>query len=117
VRSLAIMLLAVATVSLAGPARGEALYEFVSHCRDEQPGRCYDRIGKRLNSLNAGAEKRICLPQSFGGIMLDGGVIPVSLLEHVRLKLSAACFGAAGADVDDVMAAIINGIYPCAARG
>jgi len=35
----------------------------------------------------------------------------------VRLKLSAACFGEAGADADDVMVDIINGIYPCAAHG
>jgi len=117
VRTFMATLLAVAIVSLAGPARGEVLYEFVSHCRDEQLGRCYSRIGERLNNLNTRAEKRICLPQSFGGMMLDGGIIPVSLLEHVRLRLAAACFGAASADVDDVMAAIINGIYPCAARG
>jgi len=117
VRSLTIVLFVSVCISLAGPARGEALYEFVSHCRDEQLGRCYDRIGEHLNSLNAGAEKRICLPQSFGGITLEDGVIPVSLLEHVRLKLSAACFGEAGADADDVMVDIINGIYPCAAHG
>lgn len=110
-------LLAAASVAVAGPARAEALYEFVSHCRGEQLGRCYDSIGERLNSLNARTRKRICLPQSYGGITLEDGVIPVSLLEHVRIKLAAACFGEAGADVDEVMADIVNGIYPCAAHG
>jgi len=116
VRTLMAMLLAVTVATHAMPARAEALYEFVNHCRDEQLGRCYDRIGDRLNSLNVRADRRICLPVSFGGITLQAGVIPVSLLEHVRIKLSAACFGEAGANVDDVMAEIINGIYPCAAR-
>jgi len=111
------ILLAVTLALLIGPARGEAVYDFVGHCRNEQLSRCFDRIGERLNRLNAGAHRRICLPRTFGGLMLGSGVIPVSLLEHVRLTLSAARFGDAGTDVDDMMARIVNAIYPCNPRG
>jgi hypothetical protein len=100
-------------VLLARPAHAEAVYEFVKHCRDEKLGHCFNRIATRLSDLDTGANRRICLPRSFGGTMVESGVIPVSLLEHVRLKLSAARFGDAGSDVDAVIARIVNGIYPC----
>jgi hypothetical protein len=105
--------MAMCAVLLARPAHAEAVYEFVKHCRDEKLGHCFNRIATRLSDLNTGTNRRICLPRTFGGTMVESGVIPVSLLEHVRLQLSAARFGDAGSDVDAVIARIINGIYPC----
>jgi hypothetical protein len=105
--------IAVCAVLLVRPAHAEAVYEFVKHCHDEKLGHCFNRIGTRLSGLNTGPNRRICLPRSFGGTMVESGVIPVSLLEHVRLKLSAARFGDAGSDVDAVITRIVNGIYPC----
>ena len=111
--------IAMCAVLLAHPAHAEAVYEFVKQCRDEKPGHCFNRIATRLSDLNTGANRRICLPRTFGGTMVESGVIPVSLLEHVRLQLSAARCGDAGSDVDGVIARIVNGIYPCdlAAKG
>ncbi len=110
--------IAMCAVLLARPAHAEAVYEFVKHCH-EKLGHCFNCIGTRLSSLNTGTNRRICLPRTFGGTMVESGVIPVSLLEHVRLQLSAARFGDAGSDVDGVIARIVNGIYPCdlAAKG
>jgi hypothetical protein len=105
--------IALCVVLLALPARADDVYEFVKQCRDEKLGDCFDRIGTRLSDLNAGPNWRICLPRRFGGTLIESGVIPVSLLEHVRLKLSAARFGDAGSDADDVIVRIVNGIYPC----
>jgi hypothetical protein len=105
--------IAVCAVLLVRPAHAEAVYEFVKHCHDEKLGHCFNRIATRLSDLNAGGNRRICLPRTFGGTMVESGVIPVSLLEHVRLKLSAARFGDAGSDVDAVIARIVNAIYPC----
>jgi hypothetical protein len=82
--------IAMCAVLLARPARAEPVYEFVKDCRDEALGHCFNRIATRLSDLNAGGNRRICLPRTFGGTMVESGVIPVSLLEHVRLKLSAA---------------------------
>lgn len=106
-------ILGIGLVLGSTPVRAEAVYEFVKHCREERLGDCFSLINARLNRLNEGRERRICLPRAFGGIVLDGGVIPVSVLEHVRVKLSAARFGRAGAETDDVMVGIVNAIYPC----
>ena len=105
--------IAICAVLLARPAHADDVYEFVKLCHDEKLGQCFHRIGTRLSALNTGPNRRICLPRTFGGTMVESGVIPVSLLEHVRLKLSAARFGDAGSDVDAVIARIVNGIYPC----
>jgi len=100
--------------SLTAPAvRAEPVYDFIANCRHQGLGSCFALINERLNMLNSGAQPRICLPQAFGGLMLGDGVVPVSLLEHVRVKLSAARFGHAGDDADATIASIINGIYPC----
>jgi hypothetical protein len=95
----------------ARPAAAETVYEFVSLCRGEKLGYCFDRIATRLNSLNSPPNRRICLPTGFGGMVT--GVLPVSLLDIVRLKLSAAQFGDSGSDADQVLVRIVNGIYPC----
>jgi hypothetical protein len=105
--------IALCAVLLARPAHADDVYEFVKQCRDEKLSQCFYRIGTRLSALNAGANRRICLPRTFGGTMVESGVIPVSLLEHVRLKLSAARFGDAGSNADDVIARIVNALYPC----
>ena len=104
------VLIATGALLLAQPAQGETVYDFVALCRAEQLGHCFNRIDARLEALNTGSNRRICLPRSFAAIT---GVIPVSLLEHVRLKLSAARFGNAGSEVDDVMVRIINDVYAC----
>jgi hypothetical protein len=106
------ILIATGALVLARPAQAEPVYEFVAHCRAEKLGHCFHRIGTRLTGLNTGPNRRICLPLSFGS-MLSSGVIPVSLLDHVRLKLSAARFGDSGTEVDDVIVRIVNGIYRC----
>jgi hypothetical protein len=104
------VLIATGVVLLARPAQAETVYDFVALCRAEQLGHCFNRISARLDALNAGSNRRICVPRRFAAIT---GVIPVSLLEHVRLKLSAARFGNAGSEVDDVMVRIMNEIFPC----
>lgn len=110
---LAVAILGVGLAFWPSLARAEAVYEFVTHCRQERLGDCFALIGERLDLLSAGSNRRICLPRTFGGVMLESGVVPVSVLEHVRVKLSAAQFGHAGSDVNDMIASIINDIYPC----
>lgn len=103
----------IALFMFSPAAQAESVYDFVHRCRKEQPADCFYRISERLNQLNAGRKHRVCLPTSFGGGVFDTGVLPVSLLEYVRANLAAAQFGRAEADVDEVMAEIINGIYRC----
>ena len=110
---LAAILVVLCAVLPAPSARAEPVYDFITHCRQQRLGDCFALINERLNMLGSGAHRSICLPRAFGGLMLGDGVVPVSLLEHVRVKLSAARFGHAGADANATIASIINGIYPC----
>lgn len=113
VPTLTASLIALSVLLPSRAARAEDVYEFVDRCRKEQLADCFYRIAERLKQLNAGSKYRVCLPSSFGGGIFDSGVLPVSLLEHVRVNLAAAQFGRAEANVDEVMAGIVNGIYPC----
>jgi len=113
VSKLAAMLVALSVTLFPRSANAESVYEFVSECRHDRLADCFYRIAQRIKQLNASGARRICLPESFGGGMFDSGVLPVSLLEEVRVHLSAAQFGRAEVNVDDVMSGIVNGIYPC----
>jgi hypothetical protein len=106
-----ILVMIAALLLLAPAARAETVYQFAALCNAEQLGHCFNRIETRLVDLDKGTHRRICLPASFGAMLSN--VIPVSLLERVRLRVSAARFGEADADVDDVIVRAINEIYPC----
>jgi hypothetical protein len=106
-----LILMAMGTLALARPAQAETVYQFVALCNAEQLGHCFNRIDTRLLGLNASTNRRICLPATFGAMLSD--VIPVSLLEQVRVRLSAARFGDSATDVDDVIVRIVDEIYPC----
>lgn len=94
-------------------ARAEPVYEFVKHCKEETLGHCFFRIQERLTYLNSGAVNRVCLPRTFGSTLVHTASVPVSVLDHVRLGLSAARFGSAGDEVDDVIVRIVGAIYRC----
>ncbi len=105
------ILIAMGALLLAPSARAETVYQFAALCSAEQLGHCFNRIETRLVDLDKGTHRRICLPASFGAMLSN--VIPVSLLERVRVRISAARFGDAEADVDDVIVRIVDEIYPC----
>lgn len=102
------------SLSIAGPARAETVYQFVLECKSETLARCFTIIGLRLDRLRAMEQGRaFCLPNVWGATMVMSDSIPVSILEHVRLALSAARFGNAERPVDEQMKAIVAEIYPC----
>ena len=96
---------------LARSVEAETVYRFVALCNQESLGHCFSRIDARLADLSTGNGRRICLPPSFGAML--SRTTPVSLLEQVRVRLSAARFGDASSEVDDVIVRIVNDIYPC----
>ncbi len=111
---LAAGLIALIVLLTPRPSQAEPVYDFVVHCRAQSLGMCFHLISERLSRLDhADPQQRVCLPRFFGATMVDSGVIPVSVLEYVRLRLSAARFGDAGTDVEVVMARIVRTIYSC----
>ena len=111
---LAAVVIALSILLAPRPSQAEPVYDFVVNCRAQSLGMCFHIISERLSHLRStDPDQRICLPRFFGATMVDSGVIPVSVLEYVRLRLSAARFGHASADVEVVMASIVGSIYPC----
>ncbi|WP_295558179.1 hypothetical protein [uncultured Hyphomicrobium sp.] len=107
------LLLTVGLLLPHGSARAEPVYEFVRHCKEENLGHCFFRIQERLTYLNSNAARRVCLPPAFSSAMVHNASIPVSVLEHVRLGLSAARFGHAEEEANIVIAKVVATIYPC----
>lgn len=108
------VLLAVACLlSVSAHARAETVYEFVAHCRGEKLGDCFNRIEERIDRIRtADRSPAFCLPRAWGAVWGETSSYPVSVLEYVRLGLSAARFGSSGRPADDVMGEVLGRIYP-----
>jgi hypothetical protein len=70
-------------------------------------------LRERLDRVKAKQNGRtFCLPRAWDMPEYISGY-PVSVLEHVRLSLSAARFGKAEQPVDEAIGDILKAIYPC----
>jgi hypothetical protein len=98
----------------ATPVRADTVYEFVSQCQEADLGDCFNRIGERLDQIKSKQNgNAYCLPRAWGATMFESMSYPVSVLEYVRLGLSAARFGQADWETNVVMGRILGEIYPC----
>lgn len=96
------------------PLRAETVYEFAVNCHEDELAQCFDRIRERLDRVKAKQQGHaFCLPRAWGMPEYLGNGYPVSILEHIRLSLSAARFGKAEEPVDDAISDILKRIYPC----
>jgi len=99
---------------LCSNAGATTVYDFTMSCREERLSACFNRIEEHLERLKAVADgRRFCLPGAWGSSMFSSLEYPVSVLEYVRLAVSAARFGRAERDVDEVMSEVVAGLYPC----
>jgi hypothetical protein len=107
--------LAVALGLVAPSAlRSETVYEFATSCHEDQLNTCFNLIRERLDRLKAKEQGRaFCLPRSWGTPGYISSGYPISVLEHIRLSVSAARFGNAEEPVDLAMRDILKAIYPC----
>ncbi len=112
-RTSSLLVLVFSSMAFSLSVRAETVYDFVSGCRADRLASCYSRIESRLSMLNEEPGRRVCLPRSFGATLAEPVSIPVSLLEHIRLALSAARFGNSEEDVNDAIVGIVTAIYRC----
>ena len=99
--------------AVGGPG-AETVYEFATACHEDQLNTCFNLIRDRLDRLKAKEQGRaFCLPRAWGtpGYITSG--YSISVLEHIRLSVSAARFGKAEEPVDIAMRDILKAIYPC----
>lgn len=107
---LAVLLCAVT----CSAARADALYEFVTACRSSPLGICFRRIEDELNQARtAGEGKSFCIPQVWAGNLIPTTSYPVSVLDYVLLRLSAARVGRAGQPVQVVLRDTLTELFPC----
>jgi hypothetical protein len=100
---------------LAPSARAEGLYEFVSACKSAPLGVCLRSIEGELDTARArGQGRAFCIPRVWGANLIPTTTYPVSLLDYVLLRLSAARIGRAGQPVQAVLRDTLAELFPCA---
>lgn len=110
-------LMAVACLALlwSGSARAETLYDFATGCRAAPLAACFARIEDQLQTVRSKHQgAAFCLPRAWGALGLSSNVYPVSLLDYILLRLSAARVSrAAGDPVEVVLRETLADLYPC----
>lgn len=105
-------ILAISLFAVAAPARADTVYEFVASCRRETLGQCFNRISERLDALKAWDQhSAYCFPPAYKAMVGDS--YPISVIEYLRLALSAARFGESSRPTDSVITDLLARIYPC----
>jgi hypothetical protein len=101
-------------VMTAQPLSAETVYEFAVTCHEDQLRACFDRIEERLDRVKAKEQGRaFCIPRAWGSPYFISTGYQVSILEYLRLGLSAARFGRAEQPVEDAIRDLVKQIYPC----
>jgi hypothetical protein len=110
---------AVACALWAFPVRADDVYEFVASCKAAPLAACLNRIETSLDRLK-GREQgtAFCLPRMLYPAPVPITGYPVSMLDYLLLRLSAARIGRAGHPYETVMRDVLSEMYPCRqARG
>ncbi len=94
-------------------ASAEPVYDFVSKCEAASLGACFARIRTELDRLRAREDQHaFCLPFVWGGFV-PSTTYPVSILDYMKLRLSASRIGRAGDPADVVMRDVLAEMFPC----
>jgi hypothetical protein len=95
-------------------ARADALYEFVIACQSSPLGVCFQRIEHELDEARAEGEgTSFCIPRVWGAGLIPTTSYPVSVLDYILLRLSAARVGRAGQPVQAVLRDTLGELFPC----
>jgi hypothetical protein len=103
-------------VCLSGSANAhaDALYDFVNSCKSAPLAACFRRIEHELDEARMGGEGRsFCIPRVWGGNLIPTTSYPVSVLDYILLRLSAARVGRAGQPVQLVLRDTLAELFPC----
>lgn len=104
----------LAVVLLCQPAQAETVYDFTMRCNEMSLRGCLDDIEAHLVQLEGKEQgNAFCIPRAWGRPEFLSGGFPISLLEYLRVGLSASRFGHAQEPVEDAMRDILAELYPC----
>lgn len=112
----ALVALPLVAASLTTPQmlHAETVYEFATSCHEDELAECFNHVRDALDRVKAkGQGQAFCMPRSWGMMDSPFSEYPVSLLDHIRLALSAARFGKAEQSADSAISEVLAKIYPC----
>ncbi|MEG6507774.1 hypothetical protein V6C03_02215 [Methyloligella sp. 2.7D] len=96
------------------PAHAETVYEFSRSCKALPLHLCFKAIAGLVDQAKQDGQGRaFCMPEVW---VTPGDVTrsyPVSLLERLRVSLSAARFGRAEMPAEEALQETLAEIYPC----
>jgi len=108
-------LFALAAVLCCGPARADSVYDFVNGCEAASLDVCFTRIRTELDRVRETDDHHaFCIPPVWGGFV-PSTTYPVSVLDYIKLRLSAARIGRAGDPADAVIRDVLAEAFPCQA--
>jgi hypothetical protein len=104
----------VSFVACLGPAQAAPLYDFVVDCKAAPPPDCLERIRTMLDEIRVQDQGRVfCLPKVWHPASAASESYPISLLDYLLLRLSAARIGRAGDTHTIVARDVLAEMYPC----
>jgi hypothetical protein len=101
-------------VLLAPATKAEDLYDFVTRCKADPVSACFGRIRVTVDQVRDQEQGRsICLPRVWYPAPAASQSYPVSLLDYILLRLSAARVTRPGDPFPAVLRDLLAGMYPC----
>ena len=109
-----LVVLSISLIVSAPAARSDDLYEFVVGCKADTLSSCFDRLKTTLDRVRAEEQGRaFCLPRAWYPTASLGLSYPVSLLDYLLLRLSAARVSRPGHPYQAVLRDVLAEMYPC----
>lgn len=108
------VLAVLACLIFGASARAEPVYDFVAACKSAPLPDCFGRIRTEIDRVREWEQRRsFCIPPVWGATFMPSTTYPVSLLDYMLLRLSAARIGRAGEPTDLVLRDVLVEMYPC----
>ena len=107
-------LTALLCIVWAHAARSDDLYEFVVSCKSDPLKTCFNRVETALDQVRQEQQgSAFCLPPSWYPMPTPGSSYPVSLLDYLLMRLSAARVSRPSHPYRVVMRDVLTEMYPC----
>jgi hypothetical protein len=98
----------------AHAARSEDLYQFVVSCKSDSLKNCFNRVETALDQVRQEQQgNALCLPPNWYPVPMPSSSYPVSLLDYLLMRLSAARVSRPSHPYRVVMRDVLTEMYPC----
>jgi hypothetical protein len=107
-------LTALLLIVWAQAARSDDLYEFVISCKSDPLKTCFNRVETALDQVRQEQQGNVfCLPLTWYPAPMPSSSYPVSLLDYLLMRLSAARVSRPSDPYRVVIRDVLAEMYPC----